>query len=358
MKNWIIGTVLVALLIYGVYYLLTIVENPLIRFGIYFVVCVQIIYQLSASLGKSKAYKTIQKELRKIKLTNPYIYFRELPNKYGIGITSILVDFNIEFKKDVVAAILDLAAKKYIKLINIDNKYQIQEINSNHSELTNNEKYLLTYVLKKAGYESTKKFDYHKWKKYCIQDAQKMGLIEKREIKESILNPTRVRNKIFGTIFIILLIIINIFAIIMTIEHGMTAVLISVAISVILSLIISLIIGKLLFIAYMAYFGIAKQSAEEGYNTVMIKTPKRTKFGEEELQKWLAFYKFLKDFGNFAPKHIDEIIIWEFYLSHAQLFNLTKQVMKTGYKQLLHNEAFEIQNYEQIDKYICEHINF
>ena len=56
---------------------------------------------------------------------NPYIYFRELPNNFGIGVTSLLFDSTLENEKDIVAVILDLCARKYLSLEYHGDKYTI-----------------------------------------------------------------------------------------------------------------------------------------------------------------------------------------------------------------------------------------
>ena len=66
-------------------------------------------------------------------------------------------------------------------------------------------------------------------------------------------------------------------------------------------------------------------------------------------KKIYAFGSFVKDFGMFANKHIDEIVIWERYLPYAQLFGLTEYILKTGYKQLLQNEYFDIENITNVN---------
>ena len=77
-------------------------------------------------MGLAKAQVQISKENKYIKNTNPYIYYRYLPNNFGIGVTTLLFDSTIENYKDIVAVILDLCAKKYLSLIKQNDKYVIK----------------------------------------------------------------------------------------------------------------------------------------------------------------------------------------------------------------------------------------
>ena len=79
---------------------------------------------------------------------NPYIYFRELPNNFGIGVTSLLFDSTLENEKDIVAIILDLCARKYLSLEYHGDKYTIHMLEKNPTNLLSNESYIF-YALKR-----------------------------------------------------------------------------------------------------------------------------------------------------------------------------------------------------------------
>ena len=48
-------------------------------------------------------------------------------------------------------------------------------------------------------------------------------------------------------------------------------------------------------------------------------------------------------------KNVEEVVIWDRYLSYAQVFGLTKEIMKSGYNQLVDNSSFKIDNIENIN---------
>ena len=50
--------------------------------------------------------------------------------------------------------------------------------------------------------------------------------------------------------------------------------------------------------------------------------------GTLHIKKWNAFKNFLKDFGDFSPKELPEVKLWERYLVYATIFGLAKKVQK------------------------------
>ena len=88
--------------------------------------------------------------------------------------------------------------------------------------------------------------------------------------------------------------------------------------------------------------------ASIGYKGALENNLVRTEKGIEEYQKLQSFKKFLEDFGHYDPKQAEEIGLWDRYLSYAQLFGLTNELMKTGHKQLVENASFVIDNFDNI----------
>ena len=103
---------------------------------------------------------------------NPYIYFRELPNNFGIGVTSLLFDSTLENEKDIVAVILDLCARKYLSLEYHGDKYTIHMLEKNPTNLLSNENYIF-YALKR---KTIKRINYKTWYNYCLEDGMALGL--------------------------------------------------------------------------------------------------------------------------------------------------------------------------------------
>ena len=78
------------------------------------IILVGIVPGIYYGYGSTKAKRTIIDDDKKLANENQYVYLRELPNNFGIGVTTLLMDSTIENYKDIVAVILDLCAKKYL----------------------------------------------------------------------------------------------------------------------------------------------------------------------------------------------------------------------------------------------------
>ena len=241
---------------------------------------------ISILLGKTRAKVKINKENKSIIKDNPYLYYRNLPNNFGIGVNSLLIDSNLENYKDIVAVILDLCAKKYIKLENIDKFYTITVIKNIDKDLLSNEKYILSLLI----YDNIKNVDYQEWFNYCLQDAINLGLI--KDINED---------------------------------------------------------GKANSFKIGQFKDIFNNLYEFNYTLESKNNLNKTDKGIKEIQKLTSFKDFINDFGKFADKHIDEILLWDRYLSYAQLFGLTDKIMKTGYNQLINNSSFKIDSIDNIN---------
>lgn len=142
--------------------------------------------------GKIRVKKkeiSIEKE---IKLNNPYNYYRELPNNFRIGISSILVNKTIENKKDIIACILDLCARKYLKLEKVDDRYMITILKNSTVNLLSNEAYILKHLMN----NTVQQIDYQEWHQLCIENGQQLELFE--DNKEVNLNESKQKEIIEG----------------------------------------------------------------------------------------------------------------------------------------------------------------
>lgn len=142
--------------------------------------------------GKIRVKKkeiSIEKE---IKLNNPYNYYRELPNNFRIGISSILVNKTIENKKDIIACILDLCARKYLKLEKVDDRYMITILKNSTVNLLSNEAYILKHLMN----NTVQQIDYQEWHQLCVENGQQLELFE--DNKEVNLNESKQKEIIEG----------------------------------------------------------------------------------------------------------------------------------------------------------------
>lgn len=302
---------------------------------------------ISSVSGTLKAKRKIAKENKYIKDMNPHIYYRELPNNYGIGVNSLLYDSTMENQKDIVAVILDLCARKYLNLVKMDDKYVVQILKRDTEGLLNNEKYVFNHILT----NDLKELRYHDWYMCCLQDGIDLGLYNRQEvhIKNNVVSDSQKlveskRKKQFKISFVIgILGALGMFS-----EGG---------------IIVAIFAGLMLFIcSYMFLFipmGIStiidsvkissKHMKDIHYKQEMENALKKTENGIEELHKLYSFRAFLNDFGRFVDKSAEEVVLWDRYLSFAQVFGLTEEILASGYDQLINNASFTIDNWEDIN---------
>ena len=97
---------------------------------------------------------------------------------------------------------------------------------------------------------------------------------------------------------------------------------------------LTLLIFSILIVSYIAYNNI---EFIPGIITILlaivfmiysISFSKKTKKGIEHYARWMAFKRFLNDFGNFSIKELPEIVLWERYLVYATVFGLADKVEK------------------------------
>lgn len=319
--------------------------------------------------GKKKAKRKFLKEIKKIQLENPYIYFREIPNNYGVGVSGLLLDFNLD-QNDLIAAILDLCAKRYIIINEKDDCFEIVHLKDNYNNLLDNEIFILNWILSNQSQE-LKKFDYQEWRYLVKQDALKLGLTEHRKVDHDAATTiadsiTKTEKRIVFLIFIVCFLGISLYTFIGFMNDA------GIALSELFSnighifvglmdtinsmIVGGFISGAILLILWLIVlmFHSFKSSKEYAYNKEMIDTPILTALGNSEIQKLYALGNFIKDFGRFADKHISEIVIWEHYFSYAQLFDLTNYLLNTNYKQLTENECFKIKDTSKIKNIIVK----
>ena len=332
---------------------------PAIIFGI---LLISILY------GKIRVKKKeilIEKE---IKLDNPYIYYRELPNNFGIGISSILVNKTIENKKDIIACILDLCARKYLKLEKVDDKYIITILKNSTTNLFSNE----TYILKHLMSNTVQQIDYQKWHQLCVENGKQLGLFEdvkevnlseskQKEIVEEYYKINEKQIKKMTPFFLLIGIILGSLVFISPNISNIIANFLGVYYNNSMKLKIIFFVG-IIFITFMlltTIYGIIRtiyfvgktsyQNRDMIYQNTLTAKIIHTLKGQDAAKKLFSFKSFLKDFGSFAKKNPEEIILWDEYLSFAIMFDLTDEILKTGYKQLIENSSFRIDNIDNIN---------
>ena len=366
----IIGVPLILLIVYLLIYWYIKMRNEyfgtssMIYINIVFVTIFLIMFlpTFFSILGTILAKNRINKIDKSIKKDSLYIYLRELPNNYGIGVNTLLMDSTIENYKDIVAVILDLCAKKYLYLEKRNNSYVIKLLKDSDEYLLQNEKYILSLIKD----NNIKNIEYDKWFNYCLDDGKTLGLYNHDDsvFKKSTINIdlpsldkylpfiSGVISGIIG-IYVYLFLFKNInydVVLIKVLGSLIVAVIAFILLFKVIILIITLLCNLLVVLLSLFSFPkVLKYAKDEEYIREMNNHLIRTQKGIEEYQKMLAFKAFMNDFGSFASKNVEEVKLWDYYLSYAQLFGLTRNILNSGYKELVVNSSFSIDDIDNIN---------
>lgn len=315
---------------------------------IFGVIVVTLVFgNISFLFGQIIAKINMKRINRKIEKQNKYLYYRELPNHFGIGVNTLLIDSKIENEKDIVAVILDLCAKKYLKLFKLENKYFIQVLNYQNGQLLENEKYIMQYI----SQNKVKDINYNEWYRLCLEDGKKLDLYIDFQEKKNNFNFFEKFGTAGNIIKNMIVLLISILMTVAALEVDnpysiISAIFSGIVCFIMLSFMAQLAYGALGFIVYSIQEVI--NAGINSYNDEISNNLKRTDKGLEEYYKLKSFANFLDDFGAFAKKEPEEIVLWDYYLSYAQVFGLTEKIMKTGYNKLINNSSFNIDDINNV----------
>lgn len=238
-------------------------------------------------------------------------YNREFINDYNVEVIDYLLNRNNISPNAMSASIMNMIYKKNIKaeeivsksktkkdykftLINEDNLNETEQnlINflfRNIGEKDENNIYTFTTVALKKYAASTKTYNtfinsYTTWKKCVIKDGKEQGFYEN-------VNAARIHGVLWFILSLFLIVVIGL---------------------------LNAFIKIVYFIPYLAF----------GFMLYTLLIHKKTEKGSLHYDKWMAFKRFLKDFGNFKEKELPEITLWEKYLVYAVIFGIADKVQK------------------------------
>lgn len=279
-------------------------------------------------------------------------YYRELPVPYPPAIMSYLVNFKEINRNDLTATLLDLIRKGFIEvdytnqsLTDKDANYTlIYNRNMDNSLLTDFEKYTLEWFFDIIGErgDSITLDDIESYAKK-MNNAEKYkecnmkwnNLVKKEGKKHTFFeyNADNVRRSIYGSLIIIIF-VISLIGLIYNFTGG----------------------GYILSLPYVCALLMSLSIIGFSYLSTIIK---RTKEANEEYAKWMAFKKFLQDFGNMQDYPIPALTIWEHYLVYATSFGIAELVskqLKLKYTDLELEES-EIYSMTYFDYYMYRRMN-
>lgn len=245
-------------------------------------------------------YKKYDKE-RKAKFINEYN--REFIDDYNVEVIDYLMHQKIT-SNAMSASIMNLIYKKNIeaeKLVGEKNGYRFTL--KSRDNLNETENYLVDFLFTTVGSNDTfttkelKKYasstrtcnkfmsSYTKWQKKVIEDGKKEEFYDKLSGRFG-----------YGLIMLIAAFLIYFFGLYVYLVENI--------------LLHILLLSAFIFMIYIACIN------------------RKSEKGIEHYARWIAFKKFLKDFGTFDTKELPEIILWERYLVYATIFGLAEMVEK------------------------------
>lgn len=262
-------------------------------------------------------YINFKRKLPKIKFDGKY--YRELPEDYGPCVMSRLI-YNGSGPWDMLATLLDLVRKKYVKIETIyrngdktkkPKDYNLILINKDLGQLSSVEKHYIQKLIFKdtdeisikelnkknnKSYEIQKKAheEFKKWNE-IIEDKSKLDGVIKQKSKGAIMI----------NIICCLCYLMTFGAIALGTAYNYTDI---IALGVITSIIS--FIELTLVVSFV--------------ENLSVKTEK----GLEHEKMWKAFKKFLLDFSKLNEKGYESLVLWEHYLVYATSLGIASQVIK------------------------------
>lgn len=240
-------------------------------------------------------------------------YCRELPGDYSPAVMSLLVNGRLG-SKDIMATLLDLTRRKYLKIEKIttekkglfhkskNEKYKITENRSGGEGLAPHEAFLVDWFIHKIGDGSSITLDdigdyaktnenaqnfnsaYQTWKDLSKDRFESLNFYDK-----SIFS-----GKLLGVLLGILFAAAG-FLFLFLLQNAAG---------------ILLIVCGMIMLIYSALF------------------KRRTQYGNEQHAMWIAFKRFLEDFSQMKKAEIGSIAVWEHYLVYAVSLGVARNVIQ------------------------------
>ena len=252
--------------------------------------------------------KLVNKKIRKEKLNKDDFkrskdYYRDILYGYGACELSWIDDFKLEIPKDIIAELLQLENKKFIK-INENNIELLENLDTN--TLNETQKYLFSQI---------------KLQETVRKDALQHKIVEQREESKKKKKKRMIKAILIAVIVnIVMKVAFNIISE-MNFENNMIP-------------IISFIIYAIVFIIFSFYPMILIISYII-YNIKSTLDPYfRTKEGEELNRSIEGLKNYLKDYTLLDKQEKDGIVVWEEYLVYSVLFNQNKKMIEK-YKSIV-----------------------
>lgn len=263
------------------------------------------------NIGKN-AGKIVRKEGSKYEKTLGSEYIRELPNYYTPALVSFVQDQAIEYNKDILGTILHLINKGYLAIEND----KLVSRNKDISQLHLHEKYIYQCILNNI---EVKFSDY---KNALIEDAYKLELMKKADNSKFVLKG------IFKIFFGRAWLPIFLCAFVITIMP------LSETIGIVI--IIMLVLAMPIFMFARLGKGISYLIAA---GTRKVELSNKGKLDQEKIY---MFKNFLKEFTSMDKKNVQEIHMWDEYLTYALVLGVNKKIYEDENLRNIVNRVQEI----------------
>ncbi len=245
----------------------------------------------------------------KVKLARDVgIYVRDIEVEYSPAVLSYLQNQKIEKKKDLVACILNLCAKGFLK-IEKKKEYHYELIalrNQDNETLKKDEKYLYDKICKKE------KINMNTWIRYVIEEFESYHFIKETKIRLS---------TVFLFLYIGILIIGAIYAAIsgnnQISDEMFNMIFVPFFVAFELTILEPLIREVLRYLRKGEYL--------DGTYTIK---------GAKEMKQWDKYKKFLEDYTLLKDKPLESVTVLENHLAYATVLNVNTSYTKSFIEQL------------------------
>jgi len=256
-------------------------------------------------------------------------YYRELPQDITPAVLSKLMSIQGVGSKDIMATLMDLVRKKYLKIEEIQagrkKDYKFILIESESSNLKEHEAYLIHWLFYSIGNgtsvtlkeikdyakasrtQSSFRSNYSKWVKKVGEEFKKYNYFG--ESKEGLKTAGKIVLMEFAGIFLLFVL----------------GALLKAQLFFIMPLLFTVIFTGFGMIIYGALIR------------------KKTQTGINEYTKWRAFKQFLLHFSNMKDYEIPSIVVWEHYLVYAISLGVADKVI-SKLKLVLSNQDISLTN--------------
>lgn len=300
------------------------------------------IYEISPNnFSKFVSKKLIRKEvLTKIDFQKTKDYYRDILYNHSIIELSYIDDFEINYKKDIISALLSLEMKRKIEITDT----QINILNENDTDLKLTEKLIFDNIKDgKVVIDEPKEFE-DLLEKYALEEGIENKLLCK-------ISDNRKTSKIFNLFLISILIavfgIFILFGLFYSITYRYDNNEISTLVAYIYSVLFSVLVP-----AY-TIFSVMIIDIFIYYRKMMLNAYERTDLGNSINEKIEGLKNYIKDYSLLNEKEKEELILWDEYLIYSIQFKQNKKILKNMLKLLkIRDPVKEIMNIPKKQKYL------